>query len=362
MTISPLLNLVLTILLIVLLGWLLVAGKAILLPVFIAAISVFLLVSATEALRRLPILGRLPVVVLRFAVLAGFTAAVLAVAFSFSTTVRELASLAPLYEARIDRFVEHLAARANLERHEFLDEIRSLIVDRIDLRKLALGFLSGVTSLGSAMFLAVVYAIFLFAERDKVNRRVAAAFADPVRAEAVLTMLERISAQIRGYLTYKTLINILLAGLSCGVLLALGIDFAVFWAVLIGLLNYIPFFGSYIAVAFPVLLSLAQFGNLATSTLLLILLGTLQLFIGNYLEPRLIGRQLNLSPFVVLISLSVWTMLWGIPGAILAVPMTSILAIVLAGFDASCPVAAFLVEEPDPPSAPGGDGREDERR
>ncbi len=69
-----------------------------------------------------------------------------------------------------------------------------------------------------------------------------------------------------------------------------------------------------------------------------------QLWVGNYLEPRLIGKQLNMSPLIILLSLSVFSTLWGLAGAILAVPLTSIIAITLSAFDETRFVAVLLAE------------------
>jgi predicted PurR-regulated permease PerM len=71
-----------------------------------------------------------------------------------------------------------------------------------------------------------------------------------------------------------------------------------------------------------------------------------QAWVGNILEPRMIGRQLNLSPFVVLVALSVWSALWGLPGAILAIPMTSMLVIICAAFAPTRFVAVLLGGQP----------------
>jgi predicted PurR-regulated permease PerM len=100
-------------------------------------------------------------------------------------------------------------------------------------------------------------------------------------------------------------------------------------------------------------LSLGQFAALPTTLLLLTLLVIAQVYVGNVLEPRWIGRQLNMSPFVVLVALSLWAAIWGIPGAILAVPMTSILIIVTSSFASTRFVAVLLSErvEPAPPAA-----------
>ncbi|MDW4547909.1 AI-2E family transporter [Defluviimonas sp. D31] len=347
---APLLNLVLAVLLVIMVGWLLVVGRAILLPIVAAVISVYVMVSATEALRRLPVVGRLPLVALRFAVLAGFTAVVLAIAVVFSATVREILVVAPLYEANVDTLLNRLADRFNLESHVLWEQIEAVTIGQIDVQKLALGMLGGFTSLGAAFFLAVVYAAFLLGERGGFDRKIAAAFPGDARTESIRRLVSRINEQIRDYITVKTLINIVLAMVSYVILWALGIDFALFWAMLIGILNYVPYVGSYIAVTFPVLLSMAQYGDIGRTALLTVLLVAVQVYVGNFLEPRLIGRQLNLSPFVVLVSLSIWAALWGIPGAILAVPMTSILTIVLAGFDATRPLAILLADRIETPT------------
>ena len=94
--------------------------------------------------------------------------------------------------------------------------------------------------------------------------------------------------------------------------------------------NYVPYIGSLAAVALVVLQILAQTGSLATTLVGLGLLVAAQVYVGNWLEPRWLSRSSNLGPFVVLLSLVVWGALWGMPGAILAVPLTSILMIVLA--------------------------------
>jgi AI-2 transport protein TqsA len=102
-----------------------------------------------------------------------------------------------------------------------------------------------------------------------------------------------------------------------------------------------------------VILSLGQFASLQTTLILLAMLVAAQTWVGNVLEPRWIGRQLNMSPFVVLVALSVWGALWGIPGAILAIPMTSILIIVTSNFESTHFIAVLLSERgekapPDP--------------
>jgi len=127
----------------------------------------------------------------------------------------------------------------------------------------------------------------------------------------------------------------------------LGIDSAVFWAVMIGFLNYIPYVGSAIGVGFPVGLTLAQFGSLQWAFLALVLLMAVQTYVGNILEPRMIGKSVNLSSFVVLVALVFWTTIWGLPGAILSIPLTSVLVILLAENPSTRPLAIMFTSDGD---------------
>jgi predicted PurR-regulated permease PerM len=239
-----------------------------------------------------------------------------------------------------------------LDTNDLWDEVQAATVDQIDLQRFVLGLLGGFTSVGMTIFLTAVYAGFLFGERATFGQKVSAAFPDEGQAEQILDTINKINGQVRDYITVKTLINVILGVVSYAILRFIGVDFALFWALVIALLNYIPYVGSYIGVAFPVLLSVAQFADLGKTIVLLALLTAVQVMVGNYLEPRMIGRQLNLSPFVVLVSLSIWATLWGVPGAILAVPMTSILVITLSSFVRTRPMAILLANSVDDLTTP----------
>jgi AI-2 transport protein TqsA len=109
--------------------------------------------------------------------------------------------------------------------------------------------------------------------------------------------------------------------------------------------------GTVLSVFFPVAFATMQFGDLGTVLTLLAALSVAQFVIGFFLDPWLMGNSLNLSPFVILVSITVWGALWGIPGAFLAVPVTACLAMVFAEFAATRPLAVLLsrsgeVDEP----------------
>jgi AI-2 transport protein TqsA len=223
--------------------------------------------------------------------------------------------------------------------------IEAATIGRIDMQALLGGVAGSVGALAGILVLVVVYAVFLSAEAAGFPRKLAVALPDRMQAERTMEVIQSINTRIGEYLAIKTLINVIIAALSYAILWLFGVDHALFWALLIGLLNYIPYFGSLIAVTFPVMMSLVQFGSLQLTLALAVLLTAAQMFVGNYLEPRMIGRKVNMSPFVVVVALSFWTAFWGVPGAVLAVPLTSMLAIILAAFRPTRPFAVLLAQD-----------------
>jgi predicted PurR-regulated permease PerM len=313
---------------------------------------------------RLPLLRLLPSMVRRLLVLAGFVLCLVGFGAVISTTVDQLMAAAPSYRDNLAGFAQTIADLLGMAKLPTWDQVRNTVFPEIDLKDLLLGLLGSVTSLGSGIFLVVVYAIFLVAEQGSITRKLAVAFPRD-QATRITGLLGDINERIGDYLAMKTLVNAILGAVSYVIMLAMGLDFALFWAVMIALFNYIPFVGT-VAVLFPILLSLAQFGSLTTTIILAGLLLVAQLISDNVLEPKLFSRQLNLSPFVIIVSLSFWTALWGLPGAILAIPVTSMVAIICDAFPATRFIAIFLADrlpgEETAAAKPSATGRKRSRR
>ena len=344
---APLLNLVLALMLVLLIGVFLVIGRTILVPIVTAVISVYLMASATEGLRQLPGLRVLPRSVLRVCVLIVFGAVVYVLAVVVAATVRDIAAVAPDYQQNIEALLTRIEAQFDVDTRALIDDAVAVTFGRLNLRAAILSVLGSFTIVGMSVFLIVVYAGFLMAERDGFAAKVAAALPDPDQAQQTNRIISDINRRIGEYLTVKTVINLILGAICLVILLLFGADFALFWAIVIALLNYIPYVGSLLAVLFPVALSLAQSGSLWLTMGLALCLIAAQMMVGNWLEPRMIGRQLNLSPFVVLVALSVWSAIWGVPGAILAVPMTAMIVIVLNAFPDTRFISVLLSDRID---------------
>ena len=158
--------------------------------------------------------------------------------------------------------------------------------------------------------------------------------------------LTKIATEVQEYLAIKTLIS-----LATGLLIAIatwwiGLDFPVLLGLIGFAMNYIPTVGSILA-AFPaILLSLVQFGTLTSFGLVVLAYFGINVVFGNLVEPNLLGRRLGLSTLVVVLSLLVWAWIWGPVGALLAVPLTMVVKIMLENTEDLRWVAILLDKSP----------------
>lgn len=338
--------LTLSVLLTVLVGHILVVGRSILLPMVIAVITVYIHVTASEWLSRQPGGRLLPDWLRQLVVLGAFIAVIGVMGGIVGAMAGQVQQRLPDYLDNLTELLDSALARFGFEDMPDLTGVWSTFLNSLSLESMALNALGSFASLGGMIVVVFLYASFLLAERKYFAVKLAVALPGGGSDHAA-RMIAGINRKIGSYLATKTLINVLLGTISYIAMLLVGLDFALFWAVMIALLNYIPYVGSYVGVFFPAMLSVAQFGNLSTPIIMTSLLVGAQVGVGNYLDPKLVGREVNMSPFVVLAALAVWFALWGIPGAILAVPLTSVVLIVLEGFDSTRPIAILLSNNVD---------------
>jgi len=161
--------------------------------------------------------------------------------------------------------------------------------------------------------------------------------------EELSGVLAVIDEKIKNYIQVKTALS-LSTGLVVGAILHfLGVDLAFVFGMMAVLLNFIPNVGSILATILPVPVILVDPSVSTTEAFMAILLpGVIQFMIGNIVEPKLLGDSLELSPVVILFSLTVWTALWGGIGALLAVPITATIQILCEQLAFTRPIAALL--------------------
>ncbi|MGX5736091.1 AI-2E family transporter [Bosea thiooxidans] len=207
-------------------------------------------------------------------------------------------------------------------------------------------------SAGSMLTVAamlIVYVGFLFTERAHFEAKLDKLFPDAERARHVRGILLSIRRSVHHYVLVKTAVSVLTAIVCYGVMRLFRLDFAELLALLTFLLNFIPTLGTIIATALPVVVALVQFDALLPVLSVLAAIGAVQFVLGNILDPMLMGRALQMSPFVIILSLTVWSAIWGVPGMFLAVPLMAMIMIVCGHIDALRPVAILLSRDGDLP-------------
>jgi predicted PurR-regulated permease PerM len=172
----------------------------------------------------------------------------------------------------------------------------------------------------SFWLIAIVYVVLGLLEVDDIRGKIQA-LENRDAARVLLDGSAAAAAKFRKYLLVRTQMSAI-TGLLVAIFAAItGLQFAIEWGVIAFALNYIPFIGPFIATLFPTLLAMTQFDSWQAVLGIFICLNIIQFVIGSYVEPRVSGNVLSISPFVVLFAIFLWTFLWGLFGTFIGVPI-----------------------------------------
>ena len=200
------------------------------------------------------------------------------------------------------------------------------------------GSLQGVLSFAIVTFVFVILGLL---EVKPLGRRLRRIGDGQVGAAAIDAATE-IAARLQTYMLVRFGMSVL-TGLGFWIFAAVyGLELQREWGVIAFVLNFIPFIGSFVATLLPTLLAAAQFESLYAALIVFIGLNILQFVIGSYIEPRVAGTAVSVSPFMVLFAVFFWGMLWGIAGAFIGVPILIALATVCTRDPATYPIAVLL--------------------
>jgi AI-2 transport protein TqsA len=191
--------------------------------------------------------------------------------------------------------------------------------------------LGSVFGFASTVFFVLIFVMFLLAGRNPHVVR-SGVYAD-------------IDRKVRRYIATKAVVSTVTGLLVWAALAAIRLELAGVFGIFAFLLNFIPSVGSVISTLLPIPIAVAQFQSPLPIVYVIVVPGTIQMLIGNVLEPKFMGEGLNLHPVIILLALSFWGLLWGIAGMFLAVPMTAIVRIILVQFDTLKPLGNLLAGE-----------------
>ena len=202
-----------------------------------------------------------------------------------------------------------------IENYSLADSIKNL-----PFGQLVKGAGTTVLSLISTTLLVFIFLVFLLSG-GSVRKKT-----DEVATSGIG---KEIHDQIRKYLSVKLLTSTVTAILVFIILSVLKIDLLFVFCFMVFILNFIPTVGSLFATLLPLPVAFFQYDTAMPIVLVLALPGAVQFIIGNIIEPKLMGQSLNLHPVTILLSLMFWSLIWGVVGALLAVPIMAILKIAI---------------------------------
>jgi AI-2 transport protein TqsA len=196
---------------------------------------------------------------------------------------------------------------------------------------------------GMLTFLLVVliYVILGLLEVEDVAAKLRAPGAGEF-GRVLLTGGAETAAKLRKYMLVRSWMSVMTGLLVFAFAALVGLPLAPEWGVIAFALNYIPFIGPFIATLFPTLFAMAQFESWQMAVVVFACLNLIQFVVGSYIEPRIAGSALAISPFLVLFAVFFWTFLWGIAGALIGVPMVITALTLCAQHPSSCWIADLL--------------------
>jgi AI-2 transport protein TqsA len=197
-----------------------------------------------------------------------------------------------------------------------------------------------VESAFGLLLLALAFVAPGMAEIRAAQRRIRTQLGD--QADRIFEIGGEVAVAFRRFFAAKSLTSLLTGLASFGLATALGLDLAIVWGFLAFLLEYVPTIGSMLAVVPPTLFAFMQSDGLRRPLIVLASFSVLQVVMGNFVDPRIEGRILAISPFAVLLAIVFWGWLWGVPGAFLGVPLTVALLIACRHFERARWVADLL--------------------
>lgn len=255
----------------------------------------------------------------------------------------------PKYESKFLSLYKMYADTFNFQFYDdksFFENIWGQLKVREFVQKFALSFSSDLISFTKSVGMVLLLIAFLLIEMRFGHEKVNAMFKGK-DSRRVMNVTRKIMTETVRFLSIKFFISLATGVLVFLCCLICGVDFAVLWAFFAFVMNFIPTFGSIFSVVLTTLFTLLQFyPSMLRTVFIFASMTTINMVLGNIVEPRVEGKNLGISPFVILVSLTFWGWMWGFIGMIIAVPMMMIVKIICENVSFLRPVAIILGNKP----------------
>ncbi len=241
---------------------------------------------------------------------------------------------------KLENIVEKIDVLTNSRLN--LDNITEYILDLLNKQSISKALGSIVFSVGNfskSFFIFILYFVILLGSMTNYKQYISYVVKDN---QKFLNEIESLQKSISTYMTIKVIISCITGIIVYLVCFAFGVPFSIFFGFLTFLLNFVPSIGSIIATIPPVLMAFIHFDTYRNAIIILIILGLVQMSIGNFIEPKIMGDKLRLNTVTVIFGLIFWGIIWGIPGMLLSVPLLVILKLILEYSDTLSVVARIM--------------------
>ncbi len=247
-----------------------------------------------------------------------------------------------------EQYVSNLQVVAQRINELFNIDIQEEIINfeqKLDFSQYLQSLLNSLSDILGNMVMIIFYAVFLFVEENLFTQKAKLIFTDKERFHNFSETARKVDKSMSSYISLKSLISLITTVCSYFILLGVGIESPLFWAFLIFIFNFIPSVGPILGTLMPALFSLIQFGEFVPFLIILFGVGTVAMLVGSFVEPKLMGNTLNISPLVAILSLAIWGSIWGIVGMLLCVPITVAMIIIMSQFEQTRSIAILLSEK-----------------
>ena len=263
-----------------------------------------------------------------------------------ATSIKTIVTTYPKYESKFMTMYTWICDLMKIpvnQDESFINNLWNTSKIRSMIQNSALSVSNGLVNFVKDILLIMLFEIFLLIEMKNITYKAKEAFPKESTFHKATIIGSNIIAQVTHFISIKFCVSAITGILVYFSCLFIHMDFAIVWGFLAFVLNFIPNFGSITSWAVTTIFAILQFfPHWGQAVYIAVMLLAINMIIGNFIEPHWEGHDLGLSPFVILIMLSVWFWMWGFVGAILAVPITVILRIVFENIDELKPVAILL--------------------
>ncbi len=258
-----------------------------------------------------------------------------------TSSMMELGSVVSQLDSKINIVIDKITTLTSIDIKEPLQRF----FQEFNMANLLNRIFIAFSSIISNIMQIFLYVLFLLIDQRFFNMKLNALFKSQENRIKAKTILASISKGVRTYILITTTVSLATGFLTFLICQYFDLEGAVLWGFIAFILNFIPTIGTIIAILIPTVFALIQLTDFSAILSLFLALCAIQFVIGNVIYPKLMGNSLNISQFVVILSLIVWGAMWGTLGMFLAIPMMMILLIILSQFESTKNLAILISED-----------------